>query len=438
MTPSRPIGILRLSLSLLATAATAEETKTLSLNLQNMDVRAALYALADFAGKDMIVNDSVQGQISLRLNEIPWDQAIDLIVQTKGLEKQMIGNVMHIAKQETLLGRDKQSFEAGQQRKAMTAALLHPFPLRHRPVAEIRQLLEEGRWFSDKGGVLADPVSNTLFVHDTPENGARIRQFIELADRPQHQVMIEARIVEANDFFSRELGSKLHFARMPTARPGQGADGEVIGWRGNAQRHGETDTYGLPIGVNLPVQTAFGSIAALFRAGASTLISLELQAMQAEGQGKVISSPRLLTADRSEATIEEGHELPYPRASSRGRLSVDFKKTALSLKVKPVVAPDARSLWLDIEISKDSPNFKQLVNDAPSVDTKRIRTRVHIENGGTVVLGGIYIDEQHHQYHRVPLLGDIPILGALFSRQSKRHQRRELLVFITPQIVSRA
>jgi type IV pilus assembly protein PilQ len=429
MKHNRLIGTLRLCLgAFTAPGATSAEEGLLSLNFQNMDVRAALYALADHAGRDMIVNDSVQGQLSLRLNNVRWEQAVNLILQAKGLERQLIGNVLHIAKQDTLLGQDKQRFDAGMQRRTMVAAQWQPFPLRHRPAADVRKLLEEGHLLSEKGNMLADPVSNTLFVYDSPEHGDRIRQVIDQADRPLRQVMIEARIVEASTIFSRDLGSKLHFARMPGKPYGTAAD-----WRG-----GKPGLVGLSAGVSLPIPMPFGSIAALFRAGAGTLIGLELQAMQAEGQGKVISSPRLLTADRNEAMIEEGHEIPYPRAATRGNAaSVDFKKATLSLKVKPIIAPDAGSLWVEIEIHKDSPNFKQLVNGAPSVDTKRIRTAVQIENGGTVVLGGIYIDEQHEQRGQIPLLGDIPILGVLFGNRNKRQQRRELLVFITPQIVSR-
>ncbi|TDR80777.1 type IV pilus secretin PilQ [Paludibacterium purpuratum] len=440
MIRSRRIGMASFYLGwLTANAMAANGAAPLSLNFQNMEVSTALYALADHAGRDIIVNDSVKGQITLRLNGVRWDQAIELILQAKGLERQTIGKVMHISKRDELLGQDKQRFEAGQQRQALVAPQVRAFPLRHRPAAEVRKLLEEGRLLSDKGSMLVDPGSNTLFVHDIPSSGDKIKQFVESTDRPLRQVMIEARIVEANDFFSRELGSKLHFARVPDIAHRAST---LAGWRDNDTPGSTADHDGLSAGVNLPIQPPFGSIAALFRASAGTLIGLELQAMQAEGQGKVVSSPRLLAADRSEASIEEGSEIPYPRSrphrGSRDVSSVEFKKAALSLKVKPVIAPDARSLWIEIDISKDSPNYKQSVLGAPSVDTKRIRTSVQIENGGTVVLGGIYIDEQHNLRNHVPILGDIPLLGALFSSKTKRHSRRELLVFITPQIISRS
>ncbi|BEV73164.1 MULTISPECIES: type IV pilus secretin PilQ [unclassified Paludibacterium] len=415
-----------------------EEQGKITLNFQNLDVRAALYALADEAGKDMIVGDAVKGQISIKLQDVPWEQALSLILQARGLEQQRIGKVRYISARDELLGQEKQRYEAGQQRKMLIAPQMQAFALRHRQAEEMRKILEQGRLLSEKGSMLVDPHSNTLFVHDTPENGQKIQQLLELTDTPRQQVMIEAKIVEANDHFSRELGSKLNFARLPT-RTSQASSHD----KGNGRpRPGlwqpySPDSRSLPSGVDLPVATSFGSIAALFKASAGTLISLELQAMQAEGQGKLVSTPRLLTADRHEATIEEGNEMPVPRMSSRGTTAVDFKKTALSLKVKPTIATDGQSLWLEIEINKDSPNYRQ-VNLTPSIDTKRIRTAVQVENGGTVVLGGIYVDEQHAMNSQVPWLGDIPLLGWLFRHNTKKHSRRELLVFITPQIVSQS
>lgn len=411
----------------------APASPRLSLDFQNIDVRAALYALAEYGDINMVISDAITGQISLRLHDVGWEQALELILQSRGLEQRRHGKIIRIAKQEELLNSDKVSFDASRQRSTYQALETTFFPLRHRQAGEMKKLLEDSKLQSEHGRLLADASSNTLFVSDLPANILRIRSILDKADIQLRQVMIEARIVEASDNFSRGLGVKLNFARsgrLPT--PGTPAR--------KAERNKPivqaTEPDGLPHGVNLPIPQPFGSIAALFRATASTLISLELQAMQTENRGRVISSPRLLTADRTEASIEEGSEIPYPQTTSRGASTTLFKKAALSLKVTPQIAPDNNSLWINIEISKDSPNYGQKVGGAPSVDTKRIHTRVQIENGGTVVLGGIFIDEKNKTDNKVPLLGDLPLIGFLFRNQQTRQQRRELLVFITPTILS--
>jgi len=403
----------------------------ISLHFQNIEVRAALYALAEFAGRNMLVNDSVSGQISLRLREVSWQQALELILQARGLEQQLNGDIIHIGRADEWLAQDKQRFEVRRQRSKLQPASVAVFALRHRQAADIKKLLEEGRVLSEQGSLLVDSSTNTLLLNDTEDTAAKVDAFLRRADIPLRQVLIEARIVEANDNFSRHLGVKLGFARVRA--PAAWATGA-----GDAPLSGATPQRDLVAGVNLPVAAPHGNIAALFRANASALIALELQAMQAQNQGQVISSPRLLTADQAEASIEEGSEIPYTHISTRGATSTSFKKAALSLKVRPQVAADHRSLWIEIEISKDSPNFRQQVGGAPSVDTKRIHTRVQVENGGTVVLGGIFIEEQSQLLSQVPGLGEVPLLGALFRSRQTQHQRRELLVFITPRIISSA
>lgn len=384
----------------------------LALNLQNIEVRTALLALAEHAGRDMVIGDAVSGRISLRLARTDWEQALELILLARGLEKRQIGNTLFIARREDLLADERQRHDAARQRLLLQPPQLRPLVLHHRQASDLKKRLEAARVLSERGALLADEASNRLFVLDIPENLARIETLLAQIDQPARQVQIEARIVEASDHFSRELGARLAFARR--------SPGGAPAWQAR---------------VDLPVTRPFGTIDVLFRPGTAALIDLELQAMQVENHGKVISSPRLITADRTLASIEEGSEIPYPLANRRGGRTTAFKKATLSLRVRPQIAADGQSIWLDIEISKDSPNYRQSVGDTPTVDTKRLRTRVQVEHGGTVVLGGIYIDESGRIEHKIPGLGDLPLIGALFRQTQTRHGRRELLVFLTPHII---
>jgi type IV pilus assembly protein PilQ len=422
----------RLALTLLlatvpASGAYATEPP-LSLNFQNMDLRAALYALAQHGERDMVIADTIKGQISLKLGNIHWEQALEAIMRAKGLESRQVGKTLYISRREDWLAEDKQQLESMTQRRKLLPTGFTPFPLRHRQATDIKKLLEEGRLLSETGSILVDAASNSLFVTDNEESLARIRQVLEQTDRPTRQVLIEAHIVEAADNFSRDLGSKLAFA---TGQPGPEFSMGNKKFSSVQSNFAQTDS-----GLSTLADKAFGSVSALFTPGTNTLIGLELRAMQASDQGKVISSPRLLTADRTEASIEEGSEIPYTQTNSRGTPSTSFKKTALGLRIKPIIASDDSRILIEVEISKGSPNYARLSNGAPSIDTKKIRTLVQVENGGTVVLGGIYIEEQRQNTRGIPILGDLPIIGRLFSTRHTGRNRRELLVFITPQIVS--
>jgi type IV pilus assembly protein PilQ len=407
-----------------ALAGKAVDKNRLTMNFQNIDVRTALYALGKYAGADMMISDAVKGQISLLLHDVSWQQGLELIMQSTGLEQKMHGRVIYITRKEDALAHDKQGFDAVVQRQGFQAAHTVAFALQHRQAADIRKLIEEGKMLSGRGQLLADASTNTLFVSDLPQHTEQILQVIRLADIAIRQVLIEARIVEANDNFSREIGARLHFASV------HGAPDREIG--SSSENPGNQ----LSGGIKLPIAGYYGNIAALFRASAGMLINLELQAMQSENRGQVVSSPRLLTTDRTEASIEEGTEIPYTHAVSRNTSSTLFKKAALSLKVTPRIAPGGKTIWLAIDINKDSPKFGKNVGDAPSVSTKHIHTQVQVENGGTVVLGGIYIEDNSQIDNKVPWLGDIPWLGKLFSRQQTHKQRRELLIFITPRILA--
>jgi len=412
--------------------AHANPVLPMSLNFQNMEVRAALHALAEYSGTNMVIADSVSGRINLRLHNVSWQQALEQILQLHNLEQQVTGQVIRIGRRDEWLAQDKQRFDAGQQRRGMQPYAVATFVLRHRQANEVKKLLEDGHVLSERGSLLADNASNTLQVNDSAQAIARIRELLEQTDTPLRQVLIEARIVEASDNFSKSLGVKLNFASVKTQ------DQRPIRAAPRQENHRDSTNNSLAhSGISQPINSSYATIAALFRPSAGRLIELELLAMQAEDRGQVISNPRLLATDQSEATIEEGSEIPYSHTSRRGAMSTSFKKAALSLRIKPRIASDMSSIWLDVEISKDSPNYHHLnYSGAPSVDTKRIHTQVQIENGGTVVLGGIFIDEQNQQETKVPLLGDIPVLGWLFRSRHTRQQRRELLVFITPKIIS--
>lgn len=421
--------VLAALLACLASGAVRAVEPRLSLNLQNADLRATLHALAQYGGRDMVIAETVKGQISLTIREEPWQRVLDILLQARGLEQRQIGNVLQIARREDWLNEDRQRAESALQRRKLHTPGLVPFPLRHRQAGDMRKLIEEGRLLSETGSVLVDTASNTLFIAESQEASLdKIRQLLALADRPMRQVQIEARIVEASDHFSRTLGNKLAFAmRKPVGMPASQARSTLQAMSG--AEAGER-------GMQTPFAGAFGTLTALFAPEASTLIGLELRAMQASDQGKVISSPSLLTADRTEASIEEGSDLPYTQLNSRGTPSTAFKKAALGLRIKPVIAPDETSIQIEVEITKDSPQAGRSARGAPTVDTKRIRTLVQVENGGTVVLGGIFIEEQQHSAHGIPWLSDLPLVGGLFGTRHTVGNRRELLVFITPRIVS--
>ncbi|GGY16556.1 type IV pilus secretin PilQ [Paludibacterium paludis] len=414
--------------------AAASRADRLSLNFQNIDVRNLLQVIAEFSGMNIVVSDTVTGSVTLRLKDVPWEEALDLVLQSRDLDQRRMGNIIRVAPREELANHDRQMLESRQQLGNLAPLQSDTFVLRYRSAEDFRKILDDrslggskgGTVLSERGSVLLDPKTNTLIVNDTREVIDKIRGLIRKTDIPVRQVLIEARIVEATDNFSRDLGVKLSFARY--------SKDMLLGSTLN-----DDGTLKMPgIGVNLPIKTPYNSVAALFRAGASAVIGLELQAMQAEDKGKVISSPHVLTSDRTEARIEEGQEIPYQSDTGSGTsisTKVEFKKAVLSLKVTPQISPD-NTVLMNIDLSKDSANFSQLVQGTPSINTKKITTQVLIENGGTVVIGGIYVEEQSDLQQKVPLLGDIPGIGALFRSKQAANKRRELLVFITPKIIA--
>ena len=417
----------------------------LSLNFQNIEVRTVLQVIAEFTGLNIVTSDTVSGNITLRLKDVPWDQALDLILQTKGLDQRRAGNIIQIAPREELLARDKQVQEARQQLATLEPVRSETFVLRYRSAEDFKKVLDgtnttgkKESILTERGSALIDPKTNTLIINDTGSTIDKIRDIIGKTDVPVKQVLIEARIVEATDNWSRNLGVKLSYDRVTSSGiiSGGGLTNAITNANGRMGIVGNaTQTpYVIAPGVNLPITNPAGSLTALYSVGKSAIIGLELQALQTENKGRVISSPRIMTADRQEATIEQGTEIPYQEASSSGATSTSFKKAVLSLNVKPQVTPD-NHVMLEIKINKDSVSPTLTVGGTPALDTKKVNTQVLVENGGTVVIGGIYQQQISDIVNKVPLLGDIPILGALFRSSQKYDNRTELLVFITPRVV---
>ena len=454
----------------------------LSLNFQNVDVRALLQVIADFTNLNIVTSDTVQGKLTLRLKDVPWDQALDILMQSRGLDMRKNGNVVMIAPREELATKEKLTLESKQQIAEIEPLRTETFTLNYQTAEKIRDMLtdEKQSVLSKRGSALADIRSNKLFVMDTPSRLDEVRQMIAQIDIPVRQVLIEARIVEADDRFSRNLGTKLgYYDRRSTmyrtvSRPnpvtgeaeaynvpvyGPGSKLGRVGYgtiSGNlsgsadlsAQLGGEesgaavglgkatdlanTNFFSFPAGGINGTNPASLAIS-LFGSSLSRFINLELSALEADQRGKVVSSPRVLTSSQRPAVIEQGTELPYQSATSSGATSVSFRKANLRLEVTPQITPEGNVI-LDVDVSRDA--VGQLTNAGYAIDTRHVKTQVLVEDGGTVVIGGIYEQYERNRTDKVPLLGDIPILGYLFRSTSRSNDRTELLVFLTPRIVT--
>ena len=429
----------------------------LSFNFQNVEVRAALQAIADISGLNIITSDSVSGNLTLRLKEVPWDQALDVVLQAKGLDMRKNGNVLWIAPKEELLTKEKLELEQRAQIADLEPLKSEIFQLNYQKAEAFKTVfgLEGGdaknRILSKRGSAIIEPRTNQLFVTDIASKLEDVRRLIAKTDIATKQVLIEARIVEASDTFTRNLGAKLGFADMRTIRGGDagyqiGNGNTRIGIGGNMTGIGQTTgqvalndgTFDNTQFVNLPAGNIngvpAGSLAiSLFSSAANRFLNLELSALEADGTGKIISSPRVITADKAIALIEQGIELPYQVATSSGATSIQFRKANLRLEVTPQITPDG-NVVIDVDVNKDS--VGQETRAGFAIDTKHVKTQVMVENGGTVVLGGIYQQTERNTTSKVPLLGDVPVLGYLFRTNSRTNDKTELLVFITPKIVA--
>jgi len=421
----------------------------LSLDFQNVEVRAVLQVIADFTGLNIITSDTVTGNLTLRLKDVPWDQALDIILQSKGLDMRKVGNVVWIAPRDELATREKLALEAQQQIVDLEPTRTESFQLNYQKGADFQKLLADPnqRILSKRGSAVVDARTNTVFVQDTPTRLEEVRKLIRKVDVPVRQVMIESRIVEATDTFGRNLGVRLGYHDMT----GQGNQlgtqngvpvravpgGQLVDPGFHTGQVAAAPAFDSSLFVNLPVPGLAGATPGafslvLFRESAAKFVNLEITALQADGKGKIISSPRVITADQVEATIEQGTEIPYQQATSSGATSVSFKKATLSLKVKPQITPDDNVI-MNLNVHKDSVGQNTLAG--PSIDTKQIVTEVLVENGGTVVIGGIYTQTENSQTTKVPVFGDLPFVGWMFKQNLKTDNRSELLIFITPRII---
>ena len=410
----------------------------LSLNFQNVEVRSVLQVLADFTGRNIVVSDSVSGNITLRLKDVPWDQALDIILQSKSLSMRAAGNVIMIAPTDELTTKEKLALEAIAQKTELEQLQTESIQLNYQKADEVQKLLgdEKQRMLSKRGSAVVDTRTNTLFIQDTASRLEDVRRLIGKIDQPMHQVMIEARIVIADDRFSKQLG--VRFGNQS----GHNSGGTNIGISSNV---GDSSSIasavrpGIPtspdnLNVNLPVIGPTGSIAlTLLNIGTGNLINFELSALEADKRGKVISNPRVITSDKQKATIEQGTEIPYLQASSSGATSVAFKPAVLSLAVTPRITPDGKVI-MDLEVKKDS--VGTIFAGIPSIETKKVLTQIQVNDGDTAVLGGIYEQVSRNDVDKVPVLGDLPYVGGLFRKNARQDDKTELLIFITPKILT--
>jgi type IV pilus assembly protein PilQ len=404
----------------------------LSLNFQNVEVRAVLQVIADFTGLNIIASDTVSGNLTLRLKDVPWDQALDIVLQARGLDMRKNGNVIWIAPKDELLTKEKLELEQRSQIAELEPVRTENFQLNYQKAATFKTILDNAGGnghsiLSKRGSAVIDPRTNQLFVTDIPSKLDEVRKLVQKTDVASRQVLIEARIVEASDNFSKDLGAKLGFGLQGN---NYAAGGQQVAAAPNVNSVAG-NSVNLPA---TPTSATAGSVAlTLFNSAATRFISLELSALESDGQGKILSSPRVITADQLKATIEQGTELPYQTATSSGATALAFRKANLKLDVIPQITPDGNVI-LDVDVNKDS--VGQQTTSGLAIDTKHVKTQVLIENGGTVVIGGIYMQEDRDTIDKVPVLGDIPVMGNLFKKTSRVKNKTELLIFLTPKVLS--
>jgi type IV pilus assembly protein PilQ len=444
----------------------------LSLNFQNIEVRAVLQVIADFTGLNIITSDSVTGSLTLRLKDVPWDQALEIIMQSKGLDKRKNGNVLLVAPADELAAKEKQVFESQQQIDDVEPLRTEVFTLNYMKAEALKDILSDPKQkiLSKRGSAVLDSRTNTVFVQDIPKYLEQVQAIINKTDIPVKQVMIESRLVIADEKFGKDLGAR--FGVTQTGRPGSSVAtiGSTIGNRPTTVSSTGTITQGTHNGTvqtaltdtlrydpvsntnstltssdglpdlmsNLPVTKAgAGSFAfTLFRLSAGLLLNLELSALETDKRGKVVSSPRITTANQRKAKISAGTEIPYLQASSSGAANVTFKPAVLSLEVTPQITPDDKII-MDLEVKKDKvgQTVRVGLGEAVAIDTQSINTQVLVSNGETAVLGGIYEQTDRNDVEKVPFFGDLPIMGNLFKRKSLATEKTELLIFITPKIM---
>ncbi len=413
-----------------------------SINYQNGDVRALLRLMAEELGLNSVISETVTGTTTLVLKDVPADQVIDIIFQQKGLDMRKKGNIIMIAPRDEIATREKLDFESRQQISELEPIKLEQFALNYHKAGEVAKLLAgqgstSQRILSKRGSAISDDQSNQIFVNDIPSKLDEVRAFIKAIDVGARQVLIEARVVEANDSFNRDIGFKLNF--LSSGKTELGTSGVYLGGGSNAFGGNSTPTNA--VNVNLPSYTSAGRgtmALSLFNSSLTRILNLELAALENDGLGKVISSPRVITANNVKAKIEDGTEVPYVTTSSSGgsvTQSVSFKPAKLTLEATPQITPEG-TVRLALVVKKEEPDWTKSVLGNPPIKSSVVETNVVVDNGGTVVIGGVFITKTENSVEKVPVLGDIPYFGWLFKYKNDLGNRRELLIFITPRIIS--
>ena len=433
-------SLFRLSVKKAEKLAVAKEDKkydgrSLSLNFQSISVRTVLQIIADYNDFNLVTSDTVEGDITLRLDDVPWDQALDLILQTKGLDKRIEGNILMIAPSEELAIRERQQLENQLEVKELAPLYSEYLQINYAKASDIAKLLksEDSSLLTSRGSAVVDERTNTLLVRDTEETLENVHRLIEVLDIPIRQVLIEARMVTVKDDVSEDLGIQWGITDQQGYR---GTSGSLEGAQSIA--NGIIPALADRLNVALPAPAGAASIAFhVAKLADGTILDMELSALEQENKGEIIASPRIMTSNQKAAYIEQGVEITYVEASSSGASTVSFKKAVLSLRVTPQITPDNRVI-LDLEITQDSQGkvVATPLGEAVSIDTQRIGTQVLVNDGETIVLGGIYQQNLISRVSKVPILGDIPFLGFLFRSTSDKNERQELLIFVTPKIIS--
>lgn len=424
------------------TSAWAVKDKPISLNFQNTDIRALLQVFADLSGLNLVPTDSVSGPVSVRLKDVPWQQALDIVLQSKGLVSRQEGPVLWVAPQGEWAMREKKQLDAQAALEAVSPMQMLSVRLQYARATEVAQRLQGGatgsggRWLSARGNVLAEPRTNQIFISDVPARLQDLQKMLTQLDVPVRQILIEARIVEADDQFGQSLGVRLG-AGLAIPLKVQGRSNTLSLGANNAAAAAGTvagNQVNLPAGLagqTLSLPSSFA--VSLFNAAADKFINVEISALEAAGLGKVVSRPRVVTADQTKALIEQGTELPYQVALGNGVYSVQFRKANLKLEVTPQITPDG-SVVLDVDVNRDS--VGQITPAGYAINTKHVKTQVRVEDGGTVVLGGIYEETQRKDEAKVPGLGEVPGVGWLFKNRDQTQRKSELLIFLTPRVVA--
>ncbi|MDG5500712.1 type IV pilus secretin PilQ [Marinobacter sp. BGYM27] len=405
----------------------------LSLNFQDIEVRSVLQLIADFTGLNLVASDTVSGSITLRLQNVPWDQALDLILKTKGLDKRQIGNVLLVAPADEIAARERLELETSKQIAELAPVRLDIVQVNYAKAADIVALIQaDEELISSRGFVSSDARTNTISVRETSDKLEQIRRLVSTWDVPVRQVLIEARIVRAQTDLAEELGVQWGLGYGDEVNSGNG--NFVVGGDQGSVTSINNSGVGFPAGLNvdLGVTRANSSSIALGYIGTDFLVDLELSAFESDGEAEIVAQPKVVTADRQTAKIKSGEEIPYQEASSSGATSVSFKEAALSLEVTPQITPDDKII-MDLTVNQDSRG--QETAGVPSINTNEVTTQVLVQNGETVVLGGIFQSETATTITKTPFLGDIPYLGRLFTKTTKIDERSELLIFITPKIL---